>query len=232
MFGNVGNNNTNERNTNTKIKSFFGELSSLQLTYWNENISIKINPLTGVNADGIRQYDYNRRASTALTQEKCIAIADGIKKKILPLIESKVVPEKPVSVGVSVGTKGSAICVEYKKDDKEIPSAFLTIYTNIGADGKAPQDGIFTYKFAKTTVSEDYDPETGESTDVTVEAEFLFFYEKIKNISDVIGTAAHSVNNDAAYKKPSTGNYNSTSNNSGGNYSAPVTNYTGDNFPF
>lgn len=234
MFGNTGNNNSNERNINTKIKTFFGELSSLQLSYWNENISIKINPLTGVNADGIRQYDYTRRASTALTQEKCIAIANGIKRNILPLIENKTEPEKPISLGVSVGTKGSAVCVEYKKDDKGIPSAYLTIYTNIDADGKAPKDGIFTYKFAKTTLSENYDPESGTSTDVTIEAEFLFFYEKIKNVSDVIGTAAHSVNNDSAYKKTAPSNYNNSGDNSNGNsnYSAPVSNYSGDAFPF
>ena len=234
MFGNTGNNNSNERNVNTKIKTFYGELSALQLTYWNENISIKINPLTGVNAEGIRQYDYNRRITTALTSDKCIAIAKGIEEKILPMIKEGTVPEKPVSVGVSVGTKGSAVCLEYKKDDKGIPSTYLTLYTNIGADGKASSENIFPYKFCKTTLTEDYDSETGSSTSRAIESEFLFVYEKIKNISDAVATAAHSVNVSNAYKSTSNSKFNASgaSNMSNSGYAAPVTNYSGDEFPF
>lgn len=236
MFGNAGNNNSNERNVNTRIKTFYGEVSALQLSYWNENISIKINPLTGVNAEGVRQYDYNRRISTALTQEKCTAIAKGIEEKILPMIKDGIAPEKPVSVGVSVGTKGSAVCVEYKKDDKGVPSTYLTMYTNIGTDGKTAPENIFPYKFSKTTLTEDYDPETGANTTKTIEAEFIFVYEKLKNISDAIATAAHSVNVSNAYKTASANKYggNNTSSGTGSNsgYAAPVTNYSGDEFPF
>lgn len=242
MFGNVGNNNSNDRSINTKIKTFFGEISCLQITYWNENISLKINPLQGVTPDGLRQYDYNRRANTALTSEKCIALADKIKKNILPKIEEVQktgILDKPINVGVSVGTKGSAIFIEYKNDENNTPYLYLTVYTNIGQDNKAPKDGIYSYKFAKINVIEDYNPDDGSGKDSFIDAEFLFFYDKIKNISDICGTAAHSVNMDSTFKSSNTknnyssfnsNNINSTSNNN--NYSAPVSSFDSNTFSF
>ena len=245
MFGNTGYNNNNERNINTKIKSFFGEISCLQLSYWNENISIKINPLQGVNSEGIRQYDYNRRANTALRCDKCLALKSKIDEKILPEIQKvkeSGTLEKPVNTGISVGDKGSAVFVEYKADDNGVPHVYLTVYTNIGADNKAPKDGIYSYKFAKVNMIDDYDPENGTGVENYVDAEFLFFYDKLKSVADVCGNAAHSVNTDKAYK-PSDGNsqngkfsnYNNGNNNNdstSGSYSAPVSSFNDDGFPF
>ena len=241
MFNNVGNNNSNSKNVNTKIRTFYGETACLQLSFWNENVSIKINPLQGVSSDGIRQYDYTRRANTALTADKCIALAEKIEEVILPAIE-KVKKEKkleaPVNTGLQVGNKGSAIFVEYKNDDKNIPYLYLTVYTNIGQDGKAPKDGVYSYKFAKINTVDNYDPENGTGTDDSVDAEFMFFYEKIKNITDVSGTAAHSINMDIDNKASSgnrgSGNNNFSNNsNTSQNYSAPVNDFNmNEGLPF
>lgn len=243
MFGNTGNNNNNDRSTNTKIKTFFGDLSCLQLAYWNENLSIKINPLQGVSADGIRQYDYTRRANTALTPDKCIALKEKIDEKILSKmkeVKEKGTLDAPVNTGVSVGNKGIAVFIEYKNDENEKPYVYLTIYTNIGQDNKAPKDGVYSYKFAKVNAVDDYDPESGTGTDSYVDAEFLFFYDKLKNIADICGTAAHSVNVDNSFKSTAPrnngGNYSSYNNQnsqaSNNNYSAPVSSFNDEEFPF
>ena len=240
MFGNTGNNNNNDRSINTRIRTFYGETACMQLAYWNENMSIKINPLASVNAEGLRQYDYNRRANTALTSDKCLAIKMTIDEKILPAIEavkSTGTLTEPLNVGVQVGTKGSAIFVEYKNDDKNIPCVFLTIYTNIGADNKAPKECTYSYKFNKVAVVDNYDPDTGSGKEGVVEAEFMFFYEKIKSIADICGTAAHSVNTDTAYKTTaprSNGNQGFSSGGAANSaYSAPVTSFSsGDDLPF
>lgn len=251
MQFNTMNNNTKDTNVTTKIRTFYGELSCLQLAYWNENISIKINPLLSVNEEGIRQYDYNRKASTALTTDKCLALASKIEEKILPAIKAYKETknfDKPVNTGFIVGNKNSALFIEWKADNSGVPYVFLTFYTNISQDGVAPKDGAFSYKFAKLTANDDYDPETGTSTSDTIDAEFLFFYDKIKHVADIFGTAAHSCNVNNAFKEKRSGNSNNTytqQNNNGnfgnsnfGNnasqsnqYAAPVGSFDASQFP-
>lgn len=239
MFGNTGNNNNNDRSVNTRVRTLYGETACMQLAYWNDNMSIKINPLASVSPEGLRQYDYNRRANTALTADKCLAIKAKVDEKILPAIETVKASGKlsePVNVGVQVGTKGSAIFVEYKNDEKGTPSVFLTIFTNIGADNKAAKECTYSYKFSKVVTFDGYEPEQGTAKEDFVEAEFLFFYEKIKNISDICGTAAHSVNTDNAYKTAPRQNGNQSFSTGAApttSYSAPVTSFsTSDDLPF
>lgn len=234
MFGNMANNNnTNDRGVNTKIRTWFGELSCLQLSYWNDKIAVKINPLSSVSNDGLRQYDYTRRANTALTAEKCLALYKKLKKKILPIIEGEESFDgNPINVGVTTNNNGTALFVEYKNDENGVPYVYLTVYTNIGTDNKAPEDGTYKYKFEKTEVIENYDSINGTATTSKVDSEFIFFYEKLKNVADVYGTSAHSVNVNNSFKPSAPkNNYNNT-NNSSNNYSAPVSDFSSDEFPF
>lgn len=248
MFNNTNNNNTNRKNVNTFIKTLYSDLSCLQLTYWNDSISIKINPLTSISADGMRQYDYDRRINTAIAFDKCIALAEKIEEVILPAIENVANGgrlEAPVSVGVTVNSKGSSLFIEYK-EDVDSPAVFLTLYTIVDQDKKASKDGAYSYRFNKVSAIENYDPDNGTGKESVIEAEFLFLYEKIKNISDACGTAAHSVNNENAYKTTSgnTNNSNTGYTNStysapqqqnafmGNNYSAPVSSFSEEGLPF
>lgn len=238
--GNTQNNNSNDRSINTRIKSFFGETASLQLAYWNDNISIKINPLVQVKEDGSRQYDYNRRISTALTPEKCLALKKAIEKTIMPAIKNVAEGgklEKALNVGVQVGQKGTALYIEYKDDDKGVPTVYMTLFMNMADDKKAVVGNVFTYKFNKTVVNEDYNAETGESKESIIEAEFEFVVDKISKISDVSGTIPHAINSDNAYKtsssgKSSGGSYTSGGNENRGGYSAPVSDFSAEDFSF
>lgn len=234
-----------QKSVNTRIKTFYGDLSSLQIGYWNDNVSIKINPLASVSADGIRNYDYQRRVNTALTSEKCIALAESIDSKIMPKVNEVKLGNglaSPVSVVLPVTNKSTLIAVEYKNDESGTPSLYLTVYTNVDQNGKAPSNGVYSYKFAKVKVVTDYDPETGAGNDDYVEAEFLFFYDKLKKISDVFGTAAHSAKNDTTSnfsaqgaQQPQQNNSYSGNTNAGSynnNYSTPVSNFDSESFPF
>lgn len=246
MFGNGNyNNNSANQSVNTKIKTFFGDLSSLQLTYWNDNISIKINPLTGVNAEGIKQYDFTKRVSTSLIPEKCLALANRIDEKIKPEIKKvkqNGVLAEAVSVSVQIPTKKSIVVVEYKNDESTKPALYLTIYTNVSDDNKASENDTYSYKFSKVITIDNYDPTSGTGNQVFEEAEFDFFYEKIRKIADAIGTAAHSVNCDNASgksgsKSSSNSNFTNFSNGNNtqaqmNNYSAPVSQFNADEFPF
>lgn len=237
MFGNVQNNNSNaDKSVNTRIATLYGDISSLQLTYWNDKLSIKINPLQSISPEGLRQYDYTRRATTAITQEKCLALVNDIEKNIIPKIESGESLTDNINVGVAVGTKGTAVYVEYKNDDKGIPSTYLTMYTNIDpTTNKAPTEGIYSYKFTKTQVSVGYDSETGESKGTkAVESEFMFFFDKLKTMPQICGTAAQSINMDNMNKSAPKNNYNSSYSNTqsqvNNSYSAPVSDFSGE-FP-
>lgn len=239
MFGfNGNNNNSNDnKNVNTKIKTFYCELSTLQLSYWNDFISVKINPIKSVTPDGLRQYDYERRANTALSAEKCIALKEKIDSVILPKISEVAKSGKldaAVNVGLSVGKNGSAIFFEYKNDEKGVPYVYLTLYTGIGQDNKAPSDGVYSYKFSKVATIENYDPANGTGTDDVVEAEFMFVYEKLKSITDVFGNASHSVESEKAFK-PTFGNKSNNATQSQPQqqqYNAPVSNFNAEDFPF
>ena len=254
MFGNQSgswNQNNNQArdgvNVNTKVRTFYSDISCLQLSYWNENLSVRIAPVNGVGTDGVRQYNYNMRAATAITVDKAIALKKKIDEVIMPAIE-KVKETKdleaPVNVGMSVGNKGSALFVEFRKNDEGVPTLYLKIYTNIDAESnKAPTDGVFSYPFAKTTMITGYDAETGAATTDTVESEFEFFVEKLAEMPKISTNISHAINLENAYKAVAKANYqarNGGGNNNGFNanngndsgYSAPMSNVGSDDFGF
>lgn len=251
MFGNNyggnTNNNYNQKSVNTRIRTFYGDLSALQLSYWNENISVKINPIIPGGTDGIRQYDFNRKIMTAITTDKAIGLYKKIKKDIIPVLEAiengeQKTLEKPINKGIAIG-QSTLLFVQYKMIN-EIPTLELALFTNV-VDGKTAPENVFRYRFNKVEVATSLDEETMEMETAKVEGEFLFFYEKLKNIATVVADSAHSIN----LAKPHGGNNNYTSGNNNGNYggnnyqnqsnnsgtsgySAPESDFNATEFPF
>jgi hypothetical protein len=218
----------------------------LQLAYWNENLSIRLSPVAGFGSDGVRQYNFNARATTAITVDKSIALVKKIDEIIMPAIENAKASgklDKPVNTGLTVGAKGSAIFVELKEDKDKVPTVFLTIYTNINAENNtAPSDGVFSYPFAKTQIVTGYDSETGAATTDTVESEFEFFVEKLRELPKISSNVSHAINLDNAYKamyrsayQNRNGNGGDGSNGNNGNgsgYNAPMQSVDSDDFGF
>ena len=252
MFGNQSgswNQNNNQArdaiNVNTKVRTFYSDISCLQLTYWNENLSIRISPVNGVGTDGVRQYNYNMRAATAITVDKAIALKKKIDEVIMPALDEVKKTNtlaNPVNVGMSVGNKGSALFIELRNNAEGVPTVSLVLYTNIDAESnKAPADGVYSYPFAKTTMITGYDAETGAATTDTVESEFEFFVSKLDVMSKISTNVAHSVNLENAYKAVAKANYqarngqggfNNANNGNDSGYSAPMSNVGSDDFGF
>lgn len=156
--------NTREQaQVNTRGLSFFNnestlESSTMQLGYWNEMVSLRINPaLPEDKQTETNKFDYEVSLSTALTLDKTITLKKAIDEDILPAFNEK----REISKGVPVGGN-SVISVGIKLvDDK--PEAFLAIYKSLDSDTKKPGD-MLTYNFRTVYTVDDYNPETGEYT--------------------------------------------------------------------
>ena len=216
-------NNNNRRSVSTNIKTLYGDTASMSLSYWNDMISIKLNPCTGTNADGIRQYDRNRSFSTALSIQKSKALVDLIEENIMPLIKSVSEGNKlehPVNVAVQCGAKKAMVIIQYSNDDRGKPFVCLYGYTSSNDDGTCEQQNMYAYKFGKTSVIKNYNPNTGEGDVVQVESEFEFFYNTLKNLDNAFGAASHS---NSYFTSWSNGGDNVNHGNAPSNY--------GNNFP-
>ena len=206
-FGNNSyTNNQETRNVNTKIRTFYSDLSSIQLSYWNESISIKINPIINVTPEGQRQYDFSRRISTAISTMNCIALREKMEKTIIPAIkkvaDGEELDEEIKNIGVIMETSHNGLYFDYKKDAEGKPAVYMTLYTNVDqGTNVAPKETTYTYKFNKAVVNEGYNDETGEIEKQTeIEAEFLFVYDKIRNIAELAGSVAHAMRTERSYK--------------------------------
>lgn len=226
MFGRTSNQSNGGINVNTTFKTFFGDLSSLNIGAWNGQLSIKIIPCTGVDASGIRQYDNNRRANTALTPEKANVLKSGIDTIIKPTLEKIENGEDvqlPINVAVSMGSndKKNVLAVEIKLDDKGKPSVYLTLFQMIGMDNSADPQNIFSYKFGEHTYVFDYDYHNGNcGGEKMVGSEFKTFYDILNNVVDILPISAHGVKYvNTLSSKFSTGNSNGGNSFGGNSYS-------------
>ena len=232
-------NNNNRRSVSTNIKTLYGDTASMSLSYWNDMISIKMNPCTGTNADGIRQYDRNRSFSTALSIQKSKALVDLIEENILPLIKSVSEGNKlehPVNVAVQCGAKKAMVIIQYSNDDRGKPFVCLYGYTSSNDDGTCEQQNMYAYKFGKTSVIKNYNPNTGEGDVVQVESEFEFFYNTLKNLDNAFGASSHSNSYFTSWSNGGdNGNHGNAPSNYGNNF--PTSNggnsdMSGDDMPF
>lgn len=199
MFGNNaygGQNNGNGVNVNTSIKTLYSDYSSLTLGAWNQQLSIRLAPCTGADSNGMRQYDTNRRASTALVPEKALMLKAAIENKIMPKIHVLMDGgslDEPVSVSIALGSadKRNVFTIELTNDENGKACAFLKIHQMVREDGTCDPQNIFTYKFGVNTLLYDYNPSTGSSREAEVQSEFMFFYDLISHVSELLPLSAH-----------------------------------------
>lgn len=242
------NNNNYKKSASTPIRTLYGDMSALGLSYWGDKFSVRFYPFKGANADGVRTYDYQSKISTAVTVEKCLALVSEVKKTIVPALDrarETGMFNKDIVTSVEISGGTTRLAIEVRKAESDaVPYVYLVLYTGINPqDGIAQDNSKFTYKFTKTVLEKNYDPTTGTSEKEYLDTEFEYFWKKMEETATTLGTAAHSVNNDAATKST----YNSNGNNGGYNkgnyaantqtpatpsYSAPVSQFNPDEFPF
>ena len=204
MWGNQTNGNRmngrNDVNVNTRLKSFNSDVSSLALSLWNNNYSINISPAIGVDGNGITQYDQNRQGKTALTLEAAKSLIEKFNLIIKPVYDKVVsgdedCPEiKSVTVKTGREPKINVIGIEMTPpsgDEKE-PDFYFVFYGSVDTINNTANAAMtFKHKFAKRSVFEDYNPQTGAAKEIKVNADFATFMELIGAAKEMFPYAEH-----------------------------------------
>lgn len=228
MFMGSNQNNNNGVNINSRLFSSFSETAMVTLGAWNLQLSLKIHPVKGVNADGIRQYaqDNTEIINTSLTEQNATALLDGIKEKLDPAIKEN----RAEKVSVSMGAAENRKVLSLETDGKDI---YLEMAINVNENGVAKPENVIRHKFPKKNIMIGYDPLTGNGEIVEVNSDYENFVIKLKDIYKFSPAVAHSINYNnavkASYSNKQAANNQMNNYSNGGGYSAPTNNIAGDN---
>lgn len=201
-FGTSQNNDKdNQVSVNTKAYQFMNregfEPSSLTVGSWNENLSLRINPMLEPSKQSDnRVFDYDRFVTTALTLEKAMLLLYRIEKDLLPAVESG----EDKSIGIQVGGDSLLVVGTGKRLTGSI-RPFLAIHKSLNPDTKKPELSMF-YEFRSASSIDDYDETTGSyKISDSVYTEFKVFVNLLKSFINLGGnfTAHASKYNDRFY---------------------------------
>lgn len=216
--------NGNGVNVNTNFFISYSETSMIKVGGWNRQLSIKVHPATGKDANGLTQYaqDASQVISTSITEDNAIALSAkydeyGGDKSVLE--------KKPFSFSIGIGSAENrkVLTVSYDGTD-----AFFELAMNVNVNGVALN--TIKHKFNKKQVVEGYVPTTGEGTEVTIETELINFMKKINGVQNLVPMTAHSTKYNNALTSAYSANNNAQGggNRGGTNYQAPSSNADGD----
>ena len=133
MFGNQNQSSNNgnggfnnQINVTTRLYNSYSDTAALNVSAWNEQISIRLSPFRGKSPEGIRLYsqDNNECIQTALTMDNVSALLEGINDTIIPSLVDKT----PGVVAVMVGTMANKKIVAIDTDGTDVE---LTIYVGV-----------------------------------------------------------------------------------------------------
>jgi len=196
LFGtkqNNDNNGDNRKSVNTRIYQFKNkdgfEPSALQVTGWDEMLSLRINPALEPSKQTKDQvFDYERFVATSLNMEKAMLLLYKINNDIIPAIEKN--EEK--NVGISVGGDSLVTVGTGKKITGSI-RPYIAIHKGLNPETKKAEQSIY-YEFKSSMTIDDYDEKTGEYTvHEGYDAEFKLFIELLKSFIFTSNFAGHSV---------------------------------------
>ena len=237
MFYNKATNTKQEVNLNTNLFNSYSETAQVTAGAWNNQLSVKIKPCVGQDANGIRQYaeDRSQVISTSITPENAIALIEGFEAQVLPAIKG----EK---------SSGAASIVMGNVDQRKVltigyenGNAYLALAVSLDENGKA--GGEIRHTFNKKSYLVDYNPSVGNAVETIVEADLYNFMDKVRSVKDLAPVTAHAIKyhemNTAAYsggKNVPNGNsyQNQVPANNTPSYQAPVStaNNMDDFLPF
>lgn len=230
MFNNLRSNfnNGSNVNTSTRLYSSYSDTCQFTVNAWNENISFRFAPCKGITEDGVRQYAQDRTEIivTSLTQDNNTALIKGIEDKILPAIKDK----KSANVSIVIGNNNNGTNNrKILKLDTDGEKVTLTLYLGVDDNGVSNGDNV-THTFNKKSYVTDYDPKTGNGTEVVEQSDFINFYELLKNCRNLIPVIPHAINHNNAVKSSFRNNNNFNNNQNNGGYNnqqqqAPTSNY-------
>lgn len=211
MFNNNFGGGQNQINVSTRFKTSASDTSLLAIGAWNNNISLRVTPSVGVDANGQSMYDKNRGFQTALTQENARALYEKYKEEILPLIERREFTKRNVAVPVGKDDKRTMVAIEMEPVDDGY-DMYLTFYTILTPQNTAMESNIFRHRFKKTQAVTNYDYLTGNCEQTCfVESDFQNFITILEGVGNILPVAAHGVR----YENAVSALYSNNRNNSG-----------------
>ena len=73
-------NNGNTVNVNTRLYTSYSDTAMVVMGAWNSQLSLKVHPFKGLNADGVRQYaqDNTEIINTSITIDNAHALIEAI----------------------------------------------------------------------------------------------------------------------------------------------------------
>jgi hypothetical protein len=236
MFYAKANNTKQEVNVNTNFYTSYSDTAQVTVGGWNTQLSLKVKPCIGQDANGIRQYaeDKSQIVITSITPENALTLVAGFEAEVLPAVNG----EKE---------SGAASIVMGNADQRKIltigyadGNAYLSVAVALDETGKA--GGEIKHTFSKKSYLVDYNPATGYPVEKIVEADLFNFMEKVRSVKDLAPVTAQSIKynemNRAAFSGNGGGNTNTYQTNStpaqvNTGYQAPVSNSTDMDFlPF
>lgn len=230
MFFRGSNNNNNAVNVNTAFYTSYSDTAMVRLGGWNQQLSLKIHPFTGKDAEGVNQYaqDQSQIIVTSITQDNAKILETGFDDYIAESIK-KHTASKKISISVGANEKRKIISIYYDGTD-----AYLEVVTGVSDEGIASDSNVLKHKFNKRSCLIDYDYTNGGGVEQVVETEFLNFMDKIKSAKDLTPVIPHAINYSNALKNSfkGKGNYQNNSVADNSQYSAPVTSNLSDNMDF
>lgn len=196
-FNNFQNNSKdNTISMNTRGYQFMNskgfEPSTLSFGYWNEMISLRINPaLPPEKQTDNKFFDYDQTIATSITLEKACALFKQITDDVLPAIANG--EDKNVGIQVAGDT---LIVVGTGKKYTENPVQYFAIHKSINPETKIPEMSVF-YEFRTLEVIKDYDEKTGNYNVINgISSEFQLFVLLLKAAIEALGNAnAHADRN-------------------------------------
>ena len=172
-FDQQNNSKDNKNSVNTRGVQFFNRESfcpsTLSVGFWNELISIKINPaLPKDQQSEAKIYDYTKSVITTLSIDKASALIYEIENTILPALKEG---EK---LSISVPTSLDSLLTVGVGELKGVYMPYVAIHKGI-QQNKIPQMSIY-YEFNPINLVEDYNENNGEFKVKTSNlSEFLAF---------------------------------------------------------
>ena len=214
-------NNGNTVNVNTRLYTSYSDTAMVVMGAWNSQLSLKIHPFKGLNADGVRQYaqDNTEIINTSITIDNAHALIEAIDNTFDAAVKEK----REESVAIQIGNGENKKSLTLSTDGSDI---YLVIAIGVDDNGVASEQNIIRHKFNKRSYVIGYDPATGGGVEVLANSDYDSFVAKIRSIEDLSPTIAHSINYSNQLKQ-SYSSRNANQNNYSNNYSAPTTNFTG-----
>lgn len=180
-------------NTNTRCDNFYSDNGRLEVSLWNNYVSLRIAPSTGVDARGLRTYesDNNRIMSTCIKFENIESIIEAVENELIPAAKDG--KDKTISfmtAGYREGSKKKLITIGYSA---EIDTYYLSVAANLDEDGKGTPEQTIRFDFERKEIFVDYDLTTGDSLTTPVQSDFNRFMKIISGYTRAIPMEDHGV---------------------------------------